>query len=60
MLIARWLILLMGLTVCVSAALYLVTRKPVFWLVARRTFILGVAAALVFFGVEILERLAVL
>jgi hypothetical protein len=60
MIIARWLILLIGLSVCVSTALYLVTHKPVFWLIARRTFIIGIAAALVFFGVEILERLSVI
>lgn len=60
MLIARWLILLLGLTACVATALFWVTRKPVFWLVAKRIFVMGMAGALVFFGVLILERLAVL
>jgi hypothetical protein len=60
MLIARWLILLTGLTACVATALYLVTRRPVFWLIARRVFITGIAAALVFFAVIIFERLSVI
>jgi hypothetical protein len=60
MLIARWLILLAGLTSCVSAALFLVTRKPVFWLIATRVFQATVAAGIVFFAVLLFERLAVL
>ena len=57
MLIARWLILFAGLAACVSAALFLVTRKPVFWLIAKRICLGTAAAALVFFAVLILERL---
>jgi len=60
MLIARWLILLAGLATCVSIALYLVTRKRMYWVLAQRIFTGGAAAALVFFAVLILERLAVL
>jgi hypothetical protein len=59
MLIARWLILLAGLAACVSAGLFLITHKPVYWLLAKRIFITGVAAALIFFGVLLFERLAV-
>jgi len=60
MLIARWAILLIGLAACVSAALFLITRKPVFWLLAKRIFVTGAAFGLVFFAVLILERLAVI
>lgn len=59
MLIARWIILLIGLAACVSAALFLLTRKPLYWVLARRIFVTGIAAALVFFGVLLFERLAV-
>jgi len=59
MLIARWLILLAGLAACVSAGLFLLTRKPLYWVLAKRIFITGIAAAVIFFGVLLLERLAV-
>ncbi|MDB5806171.1 MAG: hypothetical protein JWN73_3493 [Betaproteobacteria bacterium] len=60
MLIGRWLILLAGLATCVSIALYLVTRNRMYWVLAKRIFTATAAAALVFFGVLILERLAML
>jgi hypothetical protein len=59
MLIARWIILFLGLAACVAVALFLVTRKPMYWVLARRIFVTGIAAALVFFGVLLLERLSV-
>jgi hypothetical protein len=59
MLIARWIILFIGLAACVSAALFLLTRKPMYWVLAKRIFVTGVAVALIFFGVLLLERLAV-
>jgi hypothetical protein len=60
MLIARWLILFAGLAACVSAGLFLLTRKPVYWLLAKRIFITGLACAIIFFGVLLLERLSVI
>jgi len=57
MLIARWLILFAGLATCVSVALFMVTREPVFWRIAKRIFVGTIAAGLVFFAVLILERL---
>lgn len=59
MFIARWVILLAGLAACVSAALYLLTHDRRFWVLAKRICIVGAAAALLFFGVLILERMAV-
>jgi len=59
MLIARWLILFMGAAACVSAGLFLLTRKPIYWVLARRIFVTGVAMAVIFFGVLLLERLAI-
>lgn len=60
MLIARWLLLFAGLAICVSTALYLLTRNPLFWLIAKRLMVVTAAAGLVFFGVLVLERLAFL
>ncbi|MBL8383720.1 MAG: hypothetical protein JNM90_11620 [Burkholderiales bacterium] len=58
MLIVRWLLLLAGIGICASAALYLWTGRRVYLLIARRLF-LGVAGlALLFFGILALERLA--
>jgi len=60
MLIARWLLLLAGLAACVSVALYMLTRNPLFWLIAKRICIATAALGLIFFGVLIAERLAFL
>lgn len=57
MLIARWLFLLAGLTICVATALFLVTRKPVYWRFAKRVFVAAIAAALIFFALLLAERL---
>lgn len=58
MLIARWLMLLAGLGVCVCVALYLWTGNPSYWRLARRIFTAAAGAALVFFAILILERFA--
>jgi len=60
MLIARWLLLFAGLAICVSIALYILTRNPLFWLAAKRLILVTAAGGLIFFGVLILERLAFL
>jgi hypothetical protein len=60
MLIARWLVLLAGLSACVCAALYLLTRNRVFWVAAKRICLFNVVAGLIFFGVLIAERLGIL
>lgn len=59
MLIARWLILLAGLGICVSVALYLWTGNAGYWRLARRLLTAAAAAAILFFAVLMLERLAV-
>jgi hypothetical protein len=59
MLIARWLMLLAGLGICVSVALYLWTGNPGYWRLARRLLTATAAAAILFFAVLMLERLAV-
>ena len=59
MLIARWLFLLAGLGICVSAALFFWTRNPTYWRLARRIFLVTLAAAIMFFAVLIIERLAI-
>lgn len=60
MLIARWLFLIAGLVICVSAALYVWTRNPLYWKLAGRTFTAALGAGLIFFAILILERLSVL
>lgn len=60
MLIARWLVLVAGLSACVCAGLYLVTRNARFWVAAKRIAIGTAVAGLVFFGVLIAERLGFL
>ena len=55
--IARWLILLAGLAACGSAALYLITRNALFWVIAKRISLAMALAGVVFFGVLIAERL---
>ncbi len=60
MLIARWLFLMAGLAACVAAALYLITRKPLFWRLAQRIFVVSVALAVVFFAGLLFERLVLL
>ncbi len=60
MLIARWLVLLAGIAACISAALYLLTGNRVYWRAAMWICQFGVAAALIFFGVLIAERLGYL
>ena len=60
MLIARWLFLLAGLAACVSVALYLITRKPVFWRLAHRIFLITVGMGVLFFAVLLFERLVFL
>lgn len=57
MLIARWLFLIAGLAACVSVALYLITRNPLFWRLARRIFVGTVALAVLFFAGLLFERL---
>ena len=59
MLIARWLFLLAGLGICMSAAWYVWTRNPAYWRLARRIFFATLSAAIVFFVVLIIERLAI-
>ena|GEM_PF-280393 len=60
MLIARWIFLLAGLGVCVSIALYVWTRNPLYWRLARRIFAAAIAGGVLFFAVLVLERLALL
>lgn len=59
MLIARWLLLLAGLGICASVALYMWTGNAGYWNLARRLFTATAAAALLFFAILMLERLAV-
>jgi hypothetical protein len=59
MLIARWLLLLAGLGICVSVALYIWTGNARYWHLARRLFTATAAAAILFFAILMLERLAV-
>jgi len=59
-LIARWLILLAGLAACISAALYLITRNTLFWVIARQICLTMAVAGVVFFAVLIAERLGLL
>lgn len=60
MLIARWLFLLAGLAACVAAALYLVTKKPVYWRLAHRIFMGALALGILFFAGLLFERLVLL
>ena len=60
MLIARWLFLLAGLGACVSVALYMITRKPVYWHLAQRIFLITVGMGVLFFAVLLFERLVLL
>ena len=60
MLIARWLFLLAGLAACVSVALYLITRKPVYWRLAQRIFLVTVGMGVLFFAILLFERLVLL
>ncbi len=60
MLIARWIFLVAGLGICVAVALYIWTRNPVYWRLARRIFAATLAAGVVFFAILVLERLAML
>ena len=60
MLIARWIFLLAGLGVCVTVALYIWTRNPLYWHLARRIFTAALAAGVLFFAILVLERLAIL
>ena len=57
--IARWLLLLAGLGICVSVALYVWTGNTGYWRLARRLFTMTAAAAILFFAILMLERLAV-
>ena len=57
MLIARWLFLLAGLAACVSVALFLITRKPVYWQLAHRIFLVAVGFGVLFFAILLFERL---
>ena len=59
MLIARWLLLLAGLGICVSVALYIWTGNAGYWRLARRLFSVTATAAILFFAILMLERLAV-
>ena len=60
MVIARWIFLLAGLGVCVTIALYVWTRNPLYWRLARRIFAAALAAGILFFAILVLERLAML
>ena len=60
MLIARWMFLIAGLVICVSVALYVWTRNPLYWKLAGRIFTAALGAGLIFFAILILERLSVL
>ena len=60
MLIARWLFLLAGLAACVSVALFLITRNPVFWMAAKRIFGVALGMGVLFFAVLLFERLVLL
>jgi hypothetical protein len=59
MLIARWILLLAGLGICTSVALYVWTGNPAYWRLARRIFTTAAAAAIIFFAILMLERLAI-
>jgi hypothetical protein len=59
-LIARWIFLLAGLGICVSIALYLWTGNVAYRRFAGRILVTTAGAALVFFAVLVLERLAFL
>ena len=60
MLIARWLFLMAGLSACVAAALYLITRNPLFWRLAQRIFVASAGLAILFFAGLLFERLVLL
>ena len=60
MLIARWLFLFAGLAACVSVALYLVTRKPVYWHLAQRIFLVALGFGILFFAILLFDRLVLL
>lgn len=60
MVIARWIFLLAGLGVCVTIALYVWTRNPLYWRLAQRIFAAALAAGILFFAILVLERLAML
>ena len=60
MLIARWIFLLAGLGICVAVALYVWTRNPMYWRLARRIFTAALASGVLFFAILVLERLAML
>ena len=59
MLIARWALLLAGLGICVSVVLYILTGNAGYWRLARRLFAATAAAAILFFAILMLERLAI-
>lgn len=60
MLIARWLFLMAGLAACVSVALYFLTRKPLYWLLAKRIFFVTAGLGILFFAILLFERLILL
>lgn len=57
MMIARWLFLFAGLAACVSVALYLLTRNPLYWRLATRIITVTAGVAVVFFIGLMVERL---
>jgi hypothetical protein len=60
MLIARWIFLLAGLSVCVCVAMFFWTRDRRYLRLAGRIFTAAAGAGLVFFAILLLERLAML